>query len=209
MKKHKKYYLVDYENDAKKELKNIKFDPKDELIFFYTENCATLNLDYLNEKKVQLQVVRVEPGKQAVDMCLGTFLGELIKENCEYIIISNDKDFDSVVNNWKKRIKISRRGNSPEKENNKKTNNNKETKNQKIKEKKTDQKNNESKKQKENANGKSKNASNKTSSVSNKNNNKTKLQKKPETAKLEIDNRKDNGAEARKPSPIRVSVAKD
>ncbi|MBQ7059658.1 MAG: NYN domain-containing protein [Firmicutes bacterium] len=99
-------YLIDFENTREYGIKSIQTTDRDLLIIVYTANAAKLDLDSLSELQATLQVIRSQTGKQALDLLLVSYLGFAIADlgkSANYIIISNDGDYDGVVNFWKSR----------------------------------------------------------------------------------------------------------
>ena len=99
-------YLIDFENTREYGIKSIQTTDRDLLIIVYTANAAKLDLDSLSELQATLQVIRAQTGKQALDLLLVSYLGFAIADlgkSANYIIISNDGDYDGVVNFWKNR----------------------------------------------------------------------------------------------------------
>lgn len=99
-------YLIDFENTREYGIKSIQTTDRDLLIIVYTANAAKLDLDSLSELQATLQVIRSQTGKQALDLLLVSYLGFAIADlgkSANYIIISNDNDYDGVVNFWKTR----------------------------------------------------------------------------------------------------------
>lgn len=65
-----------------------------------------------------MDFVKVKKGKQTLDKCLITYIGFLIRTfpADEYFIVSNDSDYDDIIDFWKERgIQISRVTKAPEK----------------------------------------------------------------------------------------------
>ncbi|MCR5626643.1 MAG: hypothetical protein K6F99_04940, partial [Lachnospiraceae bacterium] len=103
------YYLVDFENvrtDGIKDLKGVK--EGDSMIFFYSENCKSTTLDFLDslmELKIKYKSYKVKVGtRNALDFQLSSYLGYLIGKygtNTNYYIVSDDKGFEVVAAFWK------------------------------------------------------------------------------------------------------------
>ena len=101
------FYLVDFENVHNEGIKNIGSTSKDEHIhIFSTENVMKKELKLswdMADKDIKSYLVPA--GKQSVDMHLVYFLGYLLGrhgKNCDYVIISKDKDYENIVKFWKK-----------------------------------------------------------------------------------------------------------
>ena len=113
-------YLVDAENVGKCYLKRMNVIDKDDIVI-HLDNNSSLNINLkLNLKELvavsdgisRLKIIETVNGKpNSLDFVLSTLIGHLITIDPykEYIIVSNDSGFDSVVNFWCKRaIKIER-----------------------------------------------------------------------------------------------------
>ena len=63
-----------------------------------------------NHGSAELTMIEVPAGKQSADMHIGSYLSYLAGINrgndCRYIIISRDTDFDNVIKFWKKKAGI-------------------------------------------------------------------------------------------------------
>ncbi|MDE7137043.1 MAG: hypothetical protein K2O29_01085 [Ruminococcus sp.] len=113
-KKHKKYYLVDYENVHKTGLHGInELNKSDNVIIFYSRNADKLPFSLhsqIIETKAKITYFEVDTvGKNALDFQLATFLGYVLGNNpdTDCHIISNDKGYEYVRSFWKeKNIKI-------------------------------------------------------------------------------------------------------
>lgn len=89
-------YLVDYENVGNR----IKIAQKSESKIFYFSNKREMDCIKSNEVCLNLKV----SGKNALDFILDSRLGFLIAtygKKKSYIIVSNDKGYDTVINYWK------------------------------------------------------------------------------------------------------------
>lgn len=102
----KKVYLIDTEN-VKSEWKILldKGTKKDRLLIFYTENSPNVSFaDFSNLVKypVKYEMIPCYLGKNGLDFQLVSFLGYLLRKNPfrEYVIVSNDTGFDTVVYFW-------------------------------------------------------------------------------------------------------------
>ncbi len=111
-----KIYLIDYENIKQfKEL--ITNNSENKQFLFYTDNCPNINIDVISKFR-NMDFVKVKKGKQTLDKCLITYSGFLIRTfpADEYFIVSNDSDYDDIIDFWKERgIQISRVTKAPEK----------------------------------------------------------------------------------------------
>ena len=115
----RKVYLVDTENvgTAWKEILPQK-SSKDVIILFYTEHSPGISytdLNVIREYPMSFDMILCYPGKNGLDFQMVSYLGYLIKTapKSEYIIVSNDTGFDSVVRFWSDReIEVCRRSKS-------------------------------------------------------------------------------------------------
>lgn len=102
-------YMIDYENVKTGGLNGIsRLTSSDRVIIFYSENANRLTFD-LHQRlmsspaKIEYREVSVG-GHNALDFQLVTYLGFLIAgdRDGQYMIISNDRGFEYVVNFWRK-----------------------------------------------------------------------------------------------------------
>lgn len=102
-------YMIDYENVKTGGLNGIsRLTASDRVIIFYSENANRLTFDLhqrlmASPAKIEYREVSVG-GHNALDFQLVTYLGYLIAKEPEgqYLIISNDRGFEHVVNFWRK-----------------------------------------------------------------------------------------------------------
>ncbi len=97
------YYLVDFENVHNEGIENIEKMTKDDHVhIFSTENATNIRNDiFWMNGDIQSHLVPVR--KQSLDMHLVSYLGHLLAlhgEECSYVIISKDKDYDNIVKFW-------------------------------------------------------------------------------------------------------------
>lgn len=120
-------YFVDTENVGltwTEILKTCSY--KDKIFLFYTENAAKLDWQKVQcvlNSRANVYAEECSTGTNALDFQLVSALGHQIgaykanheeTEECEYIIISNDKGYDPVLNFWDKRgINIKRLSEQP------------------------------------------------------------------------------------------------
>lgn len=111
-----KTYLIDYEN-----IKNFKElitnNSESKQFLFYTDNCPNINIDVVSKFR-NMDFIKAIKGNQSLDMCLSSYAGFLISKfpTDEYFIVSNDCDYDTIINFWRHRgIQISRTIKTPEK----------------------------------------------------------------------------------------------
>lgn len=98
------YYLIDFENVHSDGLTNIEsMSKEDHVHIFSTQNAREIRLDIVGLNcDIKSYVVPIR--KQSVDMHLVSYLGHLLGshgKNCNYVIISKDKDYDNIVMFWK------------------------------------------------------------------------------------------------------------
>ena len=102
-------YMIDYENVKTGGLNGIsRLTDADRVIIFYSENANRLTFDLhqrlmASTAKIEYREVSVG-GHNALDFQLVTYLGFLIAQDPDgqYLIISNDRGFEYVVNFWRK-----------------------------------------------------------------------------------------------------------
>ena len=114
---NKTIYFVDSENVNEKWIEALTDTKRsDEIIVFYTEkstHASYENISKLADGDVSLNWVKCFTGTNALDFQLSTELGYRIAkgERNTFVIISNDKGYDAIVNYWVvKGIKVSRLG---------------------------------------------------------------------------------------------------
>lgn len=97
------YYLIDFENVHNDGIANIESMTKEDHVhIFSTQNATNIRGDifWLNgDIKSHLVPIR----KQSLDMHLVSYLGYLLGihgKDCNYVIISKDKDYDNIVKFW-------------------------------------------------------------------------------------------------------------
>lgn len=100
-------YLIDYENVHEAGLCGIKaLTSEDSVYIFHTSNADRITLSCLDDVAAWVKVILVPPGKQSLDMHLGSFLGFIIgkEENpdTQYVIISKDGDYRWLSDFWNK-----------------------------------------------------------------------------------------------------------
>ncbi len=99
----KKHFLIDYENVNEGGLMALNATEDDTIYLFYTQNAAKIGLDALADISARICVIRVAAGKQSLDMHLISYLGYLLSKHGrddEYVVVSNDTDFDGVISHW-------------------------------------------------------------------------------------------------------------
>lgn len=97
-------YLVDYENVHETGLIGMdKLTAEDSVFIFHTSKNDRISLSRLDNVQAWVRVIMVPPGKQSLDMHLGSFLGYLIgKEGAEtrFAIVSLDSDYRKIAEFW-------------------------------------------------------------------------------------------------------------
>lgn len=102
------HYLIDFENVHEAGLSGAeKLGGQDHIHLFSTKNAPSISFEALAQFNSSNFSVHVIPdGNQSLDMHLVSYLGYLIGKNksneCKYIIISKDTDYDKVISFWKK-----------------------------------------------------------------------------------------------------------
>lgn len=98
------FYLIDYENVNKGGLLGSNnLTENDHIIIFFTMNARNIDMHTLaNIGNASLQMIEVSAGKQSTDMHIVSYIGFLIGKypECSIVIISNDTDYDNVLQFW-------------------------------------------------------------------------------------------------------------
>ena len=99
------YYLIDFENVGLKGLEGAqKLTAQDHVHLFSTRNAPKFTTAVLaNFNGTNLQVHEVPAKSQSIDMHLVSYLGYLlgtIKPDRNFVILSNDTDYDDIVQFW-------------------------------------------------------------------------------------------------------------
>lgn len=102
------FYLIDFENVHETGLScSRELNTHDHIHIFSTENAPKISLEPLivfNSSDLESHIIPA--GKQSLDMHLTAYLGYLIgmhqAENCKYIVVSNDTDYDNIISFLKK-----------------------------------------------------------------------------------------------------------
>lgn len=105
----KKVYLVDSENVGDLWVTHILAlaEEEDEILVFYTQKSPHMGYDTIRKLLAdgrEVEFVKCVEGRNALDFQLVTELGYRLgseKEECEYIMVTNDTGFDAVVQYWK------------------------------------------------------------------------------------------------------------
>jgi len=108
-KKHKTYYLVDYENVHQTGLNGIgELEKTDNVIIFYSQNADKLPFSLHNqiiETKAKITYFEVNTlGKNALDFQLSSYIGYIVGKHskCICYIISKDSGYENVCNFWRR-----------------------------------------------------------------------------------------------------------
>lgn len=81
-----------------------------EVYLFYTQHSKLLKYDEIMKLVDEFRIFKIlkcEAGKNALDLQLSSYLGLVINhhinttDDVEFVILSNDKDYDYVCNFWK------------------------------------------------------------------------------------------------------------
>ncbi len=105
----KRVYLVDTENVGSIWVKILEIlKEHDELLLFYTDNSPAVS--YQDLQKVlgftdRFEFIHCYAGRNGLDFQLVTYLGYLVNStpDAEYVVVSNDMGFDTVVKFWTER----------------------------------------------------------------------------------------------------------
>lgn len=103
------FYLIDYENVHNEGLENIKtLSETDHVYIFYTENAPKISMDNVfSNKKIDMKGYKAPTGNQSLDKHLVSYLGYILgidkEKKCSYVIVSKDKDYDSIISFWKEK----------------------------------------------------------------------------------------------------------
>ena len=103
----KTFYLIDYENVHDSGFKGADhLSGKEHVHIFSSANAPYINISSLASLKGKFYFHNVPAGKESLDMNLVSYLGYLIHKNRSkkviYIIISQDRGYDKVIQYWKK-----------------------------------------------------------------------------------------------------------
>ena len=103
-------YLIDYENVRDDGLDGIFELGNDDVVnIFFTENADRMGFSLVSKLlagdcRAKINFLNVAPGKQSLDMQLSSYLGYLLgkdgSDGTVYIIISEDKGYESVLKFW-------------------------------------------------------------------------------------------------------------
>lgn len=127
LKKLRRIYLVDTENVGSTFAQDlIKIGDLDRVIVFESDKSAKIKVLFSEAEKItkwgKLETVHIKNvAANAMDFTLVTILGSLIAKNKykEYVIISNDNGYNTVVEYWKdKGYKVYKQGSIIKKEEN-------------------------------------------------------------------------------------------
>ena len=104
-------YLIDYENVHEAGLCGIKALAAEDSVYIFHTSCSDrITLSCLDDVQAWVRVILVPPGKQSLDMHLGSFLGYLIgKEDnpdTQYAIVSKDGDYKGISDFWNRSYQL-------------------------------------------------------------------------------------------------------
>jgi len=96
------HYLVDYENVHESGIYGMDaLSAEDCVYLFHTSTTDRITLSTLDDVRAWVKVILVPPGKQSLDMHLGSFLGYLIGKEADpdtkYAIVSRDTDYRGIA----------------------------------------------------------------------------------------------------------------
>ena len=105
----RRFFLVDYENVSDGGLHGF-FDltAGDTVALFYTQNANKISIDFFeiamrSDKAANIAFIKVNPGNQALDLQLASYLGALMasaEDDCAFYIVSKDKGFQCLIPFW-------------------------------------------------------------------------------------------------------------
>lgn len=100
----KTFYLIDFENVHNEGIENIDSLAKTEHVhIFSTNNALNIRMDIVSSTRIdKIHIVPVR--KQSLDMHLVSYLGYLLGihgNQCVYVIVSKDADYDNIIKFWK------------------------------------------------------------------------------------------------------------
>lgn len=105
----RRFFLVDYENVSDGGLHGF-FDltGDDTVALFYTQNANKISIDFFeiamrSDKAAHIAFIKVNPGNQALDLQLASYLGALMasaEDDCAFYIVSKDKGFQCLIPFW-------------------------------------------------------------------------------------------------------------
>ena len=105
----RRFFLVDYENVSDGGLHGF-FDltGDDTVALFYTQNANKISIDFFeiamrSDKAANIAFIKVNPGNQALDLQLASYLGALMasaEDDCAFYIVSKDKGFQCLIPFW-------------------------------------------------------------------------------------------------------------
>ena len=99
------HYLVDFENVHENGLYGMYELPAEDCVYIFHTSCSDkISLGCLDDVQAWVKVILVPPGKQSLDMHLGSFLGYLIGKEQDpetrYAIVSKDADYRGIAYFW-------------------------------------------------------------------------------------------------------------
>ena len=105
------YYLIDFENVHGAGLTGCSsLKSTEHIVIFFTQNARVIDMrDIANHGEAALEMIEVPAGRQSADMHIGSYLGYLAGKkgtDCAITIVSNDSDFDNVLQFWHEKAGI-------------------------------------------------------------------------------------------------------
>lgn len=105
-------YLVDYENVHESGIYGLDALAAEDCVYlFHTSTTERITLSTLDDVRAWVKVILVPPGKQSLDMHLGSFLGYLIGKETDpdtkYAIVSHDTDYRGITDFWNSNFQMS------------------------------------------------------------------------------------------------------
>ncbi len=98
------HYLVDYENVHDSGLYGMdRLTAEDRVYIFHTSSTDRISLSRLENVQARMKVILVPPGKQSLDMHLGSYLGYLIGQGNDgdvFAVVSHDTDYRGIAGFW-------------------------------------------------------------------------------------------------------------
>ncbi len=105
-------YLVDFENVHEAGIYGMDALAAEDCVYlFHTSVTDKITLSTLDDVRAWVKVILVPPGKQSLDMHLGSFLGYLIGKETDpdtkYAIVSHDTDYRGITDFWNSSFQMS------------------------------------------------------------------------------------------------------
>lgn len=102
------YFLVDFENVNNSGIENMDaLTNNNHVHIFTTKNASNIHRDTSTKKGLDIKKHIVPVGKQSVDMHLVSYLGYLLgscnSKPAAFVIVSEDKDYNNIIQYWKEK----------------------------------------------------------------------------------------------------------